>query len=133
MSQTHFAVVSEAFGAVKTADQAAVERLFDPAVEWHNTSAFPGERVWKGPRAVIAFWQTLTEDFQEGGSHEIEEYAESHDRAVVGFHSWGSGRASGVPVDVRWAAIFELRDQRVARVDVYGSYARASQAVELRA
>jgi ketosteroid isomerase-like protein len=133
MSERHFAVISEALRAVKTADQAAVERLFDPAVEWHNTSAFPGERVWKGPRGVIAFWQMLTEDVQDRGSHEIEHYAESYDRAVVGFHSWGSGRASGFPVDVRWAAVFELRDERVTRVDVYGSYARASQAIELRA
>jgi ketosteroid isomerase-like protein len=133
MSRRHFGVVSEALRAVKTADQSAAERLFDPAVEWHNTSAFPGERVWKGPRAVISFWQTLTEDFHEQGDHEIEQYAESHDRAVVGFHSWGRGRASGAPVDVRWAAIFELHDQRVTRVDVYGSYARASQAAALRA
>lgn len=133
MSRSHLALVSEALRAVKTADQRAAARLFDPAVEWHNTSAFPGERVWKGPGEIIAFWQTLTEDFNEEGGHEIEQYAESHNRAVVGFHSWGSGRASGAPVDVRWAAIFELRDQRVTRVDVYGSYARASAAVELRA
>jgi hypothetical protein len=51
----------------------------------------------------------------------------------VGLHSWGSGKASGIPVDVRWAAVFELRDQRVTRVDVYGSYERAHEAVELGA
>jgi ketosteroid isomerase-like protein len=132
MSRRHFAVVSEALEAVETANQGAAEKLFDPEAEWHNTSSFPGERVWKGPRAIIEFWQTLSA-FDEERGHEIEHYAESHERAVVGFHSWGSGRASGAPIDLRWAAVFELRDQRITRVDVYGSYASASEAVELRA
>jgi ketosteroid isomerase-like protein len=129
MSRKHFAVVSEALKAIATADQGAAEKLFDPDAEWHNTSTFPGERVRQGPQAIVAFWRTLTEGFDVGGQ-EIEECAESDDRAVVGFHSWGSGKASGTPVDVRWAAIFELRDQRVARVDVYGTYRSAIQVIE---
>ena len=131
MSRRHFAVVAEALEAIKTEDLDAAEKLFYPDAEWHNTAAFPGERVWKGPIGIIAFWHTLTEAFNEGG-HEIEQYAEREGRAVVGFHTWSSGKASGAPIDVRWAAIFEVRDQRVARVDVYGSYARAIQAVESR-
>ena len=132
MSRRQFAVVSEALEAIKTEDLDAAEKLFYPDAEWHNTAAFPGERVCKGPRAIIAFWQTLTDAFHEGG-HEIEQYAQREGRAVVGFHTRSSGKASGAPIDVRWSAVFELRDQRVARVDVYGSYARAIQAVESRA
>jgi ketosteroid isomerase-like protein len=130
MSRRHFAVINEAFAAVVTADLAAAEKLFDPEVEWHNTSVFPGERVCKGPRAILAFWRVLVEDFADDGSTEIEQFAESHGRAVVGFHSLGTGRTSGAPLDVRWAALFELHDQRVTRVDVYGSYAKANQALQ---
>lgn len=132
MSRRHFSVVSEALEAIRTEDQGAAEKLFDSDAEWHNTAAFPGERVPKGPKAIIEFWQTLSDAFDEGG-HELEQYLERGSRAVVGFHTWSSGKASGAPIDVRWAAIFELRDQRVARVDVYGSYARAIQAVDSRA
>jgi ketosteroid isomerase-like protein len=131
MSRRHFDVVSNALEAIASADHGAAKKIFDPDAEWHNTAAFPGERVWRGPEAILTFWQTLTEDFAEGGS-DIEQYAEGEDWAVVGLHSWGSGKASGAPIDVRWAAIFELSDQRVARVDVYGSYATALRAVELR-
>ena len=131
MSRRHFAVVAEALEAIKTEDLDAAEKLFYPDAEWHNTAAFPGDRVWKGPQAIITFWQTLTEDFDAGGQ-EIEQYAEGENWSLVGLRSWGSGKASGAPVDVRWAAVFELSDQRVVRVDVYGRYASALRAVELR-
>ena|SRR5579859_1266943 len=130
MSHRHFAVIDRAFASVVNADLDAAEKLFDPEVEWHNTSVFPGDNVCKGPRAIIAFWRALVEDLADEGGTEIEQYAESHDRAVVGFHSLGTGRTSGVPLDVRWAALFELHDQRVTRVDVYGSYAKANQALQ---
>lgn len=120
--------MSSALEAITSSDRSAAQDLFDPEAEWHNTSAFPGERVWKGPRAIIAFWQTLMEDFVEGG-RKIEQYVEGDDWAVVGIHSWGTGKRSGAPLDVRWAATFELCDQRVRRVDVYGSHARALQAI----
>jgi hypothetical protein len=41
-------------------------------------------------------------------------------------------RGSGAPVDVRWAAIFEVVDQRIVRVDVHGKYAKALEAAGLR-
>ena len=131
MSGRHLAVVSAALEAIASSDRGAAEKLFDPEAEWHNTSAFPGERVWKGPRAIVAFWQTLMEDFDEGG-REIEQYAEGDDLGGRWCSLLGTGKRSGAPLDVRWAAICELRDQRVRRVDVYGSHARALQAVKSR-
>jgi hypothetical protein len=52
-------------------------------------------------------------------------------RIVAGFHQWGTGRISGAPFDERFAAVFEFVDQRIVRVDIHGSYAKALQAVGL--
>jgi hypothetical protein len=38
----------------------------------------------------------------------------------------------GTPLDERFAAIFEVVDQRIVRVDIHGSYAKALEAVGLR-
>jgi ketosteroid isomerase-like protein len=132
VSRKHLDVVRQALEAVRTCDEIQATELFDPDAEWHNTSVFPGERVWRGPQAIIAFWRTFSEAYAEGGT-KIERYRESERWVVAGFHSWGRGRASGAPLDVRWAAIFELRDRRVTRVEVHGSYAEAIEAAELRA
>ncbi len=46
-------------------------------------------------------------------------------------HSWGQGRGSGIPVDQRWAMSFTLRGDKIARVDVRGSFAKALAAAGL--
>jgi hypothetical protein len=43
----------------------------------------------------------------------------------------GRGNASGVPVDVRWAAAFRVSDGKISRVDVHGDWAKALEAVGL--
>ena len=62
---------------------------------------------------------------------EIEQVQEFDGRVVVGFHQWGTGRQSGAPFDVRYAAIFEMVDKRIVRVLVHGHYAKALAAVGL--
>jgi ketosteroid isomerase-like protein len=109
----------------------AIPSLHDH-VEWHNTAAFPGPRTITGPKAIIEFWQTLTESFDpsEGGT-EIERVAASGDRVVVGLRSRGHGAGSGVPIDVRYALNISLRRNRIARVDVSGDFASALEAAGL--
>jgi ketosteroid isomerase-like protein len=131
MSRENVEIVRAAFAAIRDRDRRAAAALLTPDAEWHNTSSFPGPRVCVGPDAIIDFWVTLTEDF-EGVRDEIEQVLDVDDRVVVAFHQWGSGRQSGVPFDLRYAAIIELVDQRVVRVDIHGEYAKALEAVGLR-
>jgi ketosteroid isomerase-like protein len=123
-------IVRAVFGAIRDRDHRQAAVLFSPAAEWHNTSAFPGPRVCVGPDAIVGFWETLAEDV-EGAGGEIERIADVDGRVVVGVHSWGRGRASGAPIDVRWAAVFEVVDQRIVRIDIHGGYEKALAAVGL--
>jgi ketosteroid isomerase-like protein len=117
--------------AIRERDRGAAAAFFTADAEWHNTSAFPGPRVCVGPDAIIDFWMTFVEDFEFGGD-EIEQVLDIGCRVVVGFHQWGSGRRSGVPFDLRYAAIFELGEERIVRVNIYGEYVKALSAVGLR-
>jgi ketosteroid isomerase-like protein len=129
MSQENVEIVRAAFRAARDLDRRAAAAVFAPDAEWHNTAAFPGPRVCVGPDAIIDFWVTLVEDVTTEG--EIEQVREVDGRIVVGFHQWGSARRSGLPFDVRYAAIFEIVDRHIARVFVHGHYAKALAAVGL--
>jgi ketosteroid isomerase-like protein len=131
MSQENVEVVRAALTAIRARDRRAAAAFFTAEAEWHNTSAFPGPRVCIGSDAIIDFWVTFVEDFEVGGD-EIEQVLDIDCRVVVGFHQWGRGRRSGVPFDVRYAAIFELGDERIVRVNIHGEYAKALAAVGLR-
>jgi ketosteroid isomerase-like protein len=131
MSEGNVEIVRAALSAIRECDRRAAAALFAPDVEWHNTSSFPGPRVCVGPDAIIDFWITLTEGFESFGEA-IEKMLDVDGRVVVGFHQWGTGRQSGVPFDLRYAAIIELMDARVVRVDIHGGYAKALRAVGLR-
>ncbi len=130
MSHENVEVVRAALTAVRDHDRRAAAAVFAPDAEWHNTTAFPGPSVCVGPDAIVDFWVTLLEDVGTEGN-EIEQVRDCDGRVVVGFHQWGSGRRSGVPFDVRYAAIFEMVDRRIARVLVHGHYAKALEAVGL--
>jgi ketosteroid isomerase-like protein len=130
MPQENVEVVYRALSAMEAFDHRQMAVFFPPDTEWHNTSAFPGPRVCVGPDAIMGFWEAIAAEFRERGG-EIEQVSDVGGRVVVGFHSWGSGRASGAPIDARWAAIFEVADERIVRVDVQGDYAKALKAAAL--
>lgn len=131
MSQENVAVVYRALSAMADLDHRQAAIHFAPDAEWHNTSAFPGPRVCIGPDAILEFYEALAEEFPEGGM-EIQQVSEGGDLVVIGIHHWGSGRASGAPIDVRFGAIFEVVDQRIVRVDIHGHYTKALNAAGLR-
>jgi ketosteroid isomerase-like protein len=114
-------------------------RNFDDAVaclqrdaEWGNTAAFPGPRTIRGAEAVIEFWKTLVESFdQENHGMEIEDLRTRGDLVIAALHSWGRGAGSSIPVDVHWALRFALRDRRIVRADVSGEFQKALEAAGL--
>jgi ketosteroid isomerase-like protein len=124
VSRTNIEVVRRTLDAYITLDEEIAAEVFDPQAEWHNTAVFPSPSVCVGPRQIVGLWRLLGEDFTEGGT-ELEDMSTVGNRVVAGIHSWGAGRTSGAPIDVHWAAVFELRDEQVVRVDVHGSYVKA--------
>ena len=108
-------------------DVVAMERLLDPGVTWHNTRAFPGPSILQGPRAILDFYEELSQEFDRG-EVAIERAVETEGGVVAGIHSLSQGRSSQVPLDVRWATLVQVEDERVVRIDIYGSFERALEA-----
>ena len=124
MSARPLDIARDAFMALLSGDAQRTRRLVAPDAEWHNTAVFPGERVQRGPDAMLAFHRTLREDFEESVAA-IEHELEDGELVALGIHSRGQGKASAAPIDVHWAAVFQVRGQQVTRCDVYGSWERA--------
>src|SRR5438445_12643485 len=125
-------VVRRAFDAVRHIDHEGAAQGFHADAVWHNTAEFPGQRICVGPEAIIDFWETLMESFEESGSRmDVERVVEGEDTVVLRVHSVGEGKASGVPLDLHWGAAFRVRDGKISRVDVHGDWAKALQAAGL--
>jgi ketosteroid isomerase-like protein len=130
MSQENVEIVRSTFDAMLRGDDEDATRGFHGDAAWHNTSVFPDPSVCVGPQAILNFWATLMETFQESQT-DVEQVVEGGDAVVLSLHSVGRGNASGVPVDVRWGAAFRVIDGKISRVDVHGDWAKALEALGL--
>jgi hypothetical protein len=78
---------------------------------------------------IIDFTKDLWASFAtEGARGEVERVRTMGDCVVLGVHSQGRGKGSGVPVDVHWAITLTVSEGKIARADVRGDYAKALEA-----
>src|SRR5438552_15555165 len=109
MSQQNVEVAKRVIHAFNRRDYEKALHGFHADVVWHNTAEFPGQRICVGPEAIIDFWKTLMESFEGRGSMmDIERVVEGEGSVVVGVHSVGKGKSSGIPLDFHWAAAFHV-------------------------
>jgi ketosteroid isomerase-like protein len=104
--------------------------VYHPEMEWGWSDEFPGLagvfadneqpnprlRAWLSP---WDHWRAVAEDFLEIGDH-----------VVVLATYLGRGKGSGVEIRQEGAHVFELRDGKVVRLEIFASRERALQSVE---
>jgi uncharacterized protein len=99
--------------------------FYAPEMEWGWSDEFPGlagvhhDTRTPNPRllAWLCGWETWT--------CEAEEYVERGDTVVVLTRYRGRGRGSGVEVDVEGAHVWQLRDGKAVRLEVFAARERA--------
>lgn len=74
--------------------------------------------------ALIASWIEAFEGWRE----EIEELRELGDRVYVVLTQRGRGRGSGIELKARYAMVYEVEDEEIARVTIYPDTAEALEA-----
>jgi len=95
------------------------------------TMPFEGRTIWRGREGWVEFIRVWTEEFDDW-SLQIERQIDVGDGRVVSLmRQSGTGKQSGVPVDVHFGQIHEVKDGRVIRLSVYPSHAEALEAVGL--
>jgi ketosteroid isomerase-like protein len=138
MSQENVEIVRRLFeeflAGMKRGDPGA---LFDSeavADDFEFILAVPleGRSVWRGRGGFVEFMRAWTEDFEDW-SVRVERWIDAGDDRVVALtHQSGSGKGSGVPVELDLGVVSELKDGRIVRMRNYLTHAEALEAAALR-
>jgi uncharacterized protein len=103
--------------------------VYDPDMEWGWSDEFPGlagvfcDREDPNPRLRSWFsewenWRAVAEDYLKLGNHVV---------VLATYH--GRGKGSGVEINQEGAHVFEFRDGKVIRLEIFASRERAIESV----
>jgi ketosteroid isomerase-like protein len=137
MSEENVEVVRRVIEAFNAAWERGTPTAFDwavhiaPDAEWIPAPELVGPAVYRGVDGWIKFMRTWTEDFEDWSSR-IERLIDAGENRVVALtHQSGTGKGSGVPVDLHHGSVFELEDGRITRMRIYGDAREALEAAGL--
>jgi|GEM_PF-2239736 len=89
--------------------------FLSPEVEWHTSASFPGtEPLYSGHEGFRRFWEHLHEPW-EAIRVEIESYQREGEVAIVRIRFHGTGKESGVDVDLPWFQALVIEDDMIVR------------------
>jgi uncharacterized protein len=103
--------------------------VYHPKMEWGWSDEFPGlagvYEDHEDPNPRLVAWLNGWENWRA----EADEFLEFGDHVVVLATYHGRGRGSGVEISQEGAHVFELRDGKVVRLEIFATRARALQSV----
>ena len=91
---------------------------------WPDQQIYPGV---EGAMQFMAGWA----DAWDGWELEVEDYLDASERVVVILNQRGRSKATGIPVEMRFAQVWTLRDGQGIRMQLYASVEEALEAVGL--
>ena len=92
---------------------------------WPDQQVYPGA---EGARQFLAEWADAWDDWEM----EAEDYIDAGERVVVICNQRGRSKATGIPVEMRFAQVWTLRDGQGIRMQMFASVEEALDAVGLR-
>lgn len=141
MSQEHVEIVRAMWEPMKGVDVAEIDwdaevlregtGQFSPEFELTWSASWAGERHYKGQDAMLRAFKEWVEPFSEYRAEALD-YIEAGDHVIVVTRQWGTGRASGAPVEIRVTHLMEFRDGLIARLDEYETVEEAIESAEQR-
>jgi ketosteroid isomerase-like protein len=132
MLQENIDIVRRAWEAWEHGDWDPLYAFYDPAVVWDaSTLRGPISGVYHGHEGVRRYFKDWLESFETHQAN-AEEFIDAGDNIViVGIRLRGSGRASGVEVEMpRWN-LYRIRDGLAIRVELFETKAEALEAAGL--
>ena len=138
MSQENVEIVRRGFeefrAGLASGDPGAMfdSGLLAPDFEWIVAPNTPGlQPVYRGREGFVDFMRTWTEDFE--WSIDLERVIDAgNDRVVAVFQQHAIGRASGTPVELHMALLYELENGLVIRARNFLDPSEALEAAGLR-
>jgi hypothetical protein len=133
MSRENVEVVREAYTIPFGSEEwfAGVEALVAADCELEDRTLPEVASGLKGPPALRAEAAHMLDAFEDV-SYAVEDLRDLDDRVLVRLRGTGRGRASGIRIDGTVGALWTFRSGMVVRLDIYGSWEEALEAVGLR-
>ena len=104
-----------------------------PDLIWDVSNlGWPDQQIYRGPEGAMQFnaeWAAAWDDWEMVP----EDYIDAGERVVVILIQRGRSKATGIPVEMRFAQVWTLRDGQGVRMQLYASVEEALQAVGLSA
>jgi uncharacterized protein len=116
------------YEALNSGDLSEVHALLHPDIEWQEDGAAPEAGVHQGRDTFETFLRSWLESFNDFRI-EPEQIVEDDDRLIALVHQSGTGRASGIEVEVRIAHVWTIKDGRAVRWQSYPSREEALASV----
>ena len=91
---------------------------------------WPDQQIYRGREGADQFnaeWAGAWDDWEL----EPEDYVDAGERVVVIINQRGRSKGSGIPLEMRFAQVWTLRDGRGIRMEMYASVDEALEAVGL--
>jgi ketosteroid isomerase-like protein len=100
-----------------------------PDLVWDvSRLGWPDQQIYPGVEGALRFnaeWADAWDDWEL----EVEDYLDAGERVVVILNQRGRSKATGIPVDMRFAQVWTLRDGQGIRMQMYASVEEALEAV----
>ena len=91
---------------------------------------WPDQQIYSGVEGAMQFMAEWA-DAWDGWELEVEDYLDAGERVVVIINQRGRSKATGIPVDMRFAQVWTLREGRAIRMEMYASPEEALEAAGL--
>ena len=132
MSQANVDKARDFIAAYNRRDFDAAVESFDPDIEWVLPERQSSDSC-RGPDEVKRFWEGIDETFEELRL-KPQEFVDAGDQVATRLRHHGRGKESGVEIDEElYHQVATFRDGRMVRIEYFGEWSEALEAVGLRA
>ncbi len=102
-----------------------------PDLVWDVSKlGWPGQQIYSGPTGANQFnaeWTDAWDDWEFAP----EDYIDAGEYVVVIVNQRGRSKATGIPVDMRFAQVWSFREGHAVRMQMYASVEEALEAAGL--
>ena len=130
MSQENVEIVADAFKAFADEGLDAFAVFLHPDINWRAMEGAPDDvGEMHGTEAVRRYVQDWLDMFEEFTNVAEDLLDVGDDRVVAVQHITGRARLSGIETELRYAAVYTLRERKIIRVREYSDREQALKAV----
>ncbi len=129
MSEQNVDFVRQAFDALNARDRERLLSMADPEIEYRSPLE---QKTYRGLDGMVRWREDVAAALEDFHFEDIRFLDAGGDRVVALYRIVGRGAGSGVPVSRDVGAIWQLRNGKVLKVEIFWDQRQALEAAGLR-